>query len=92
MLEWARELALGSWFALSYKTNIAQVQFVWRSPLGHLHLFANNLGHSYLFQTPRLAAYLQVALLDPQEDEPLTARATRSALDEIQANPSRLLA
>ncbi|OLP07678.1 hypothetical protein BLL52_0774 [Rhodoferax antarcticus ANT.BR] len=92
MLEWARDLALGSWFALNYKTNIAQVQFVWRSPLGHLHLFANNLGHSYLFQTPRLAAYLQVALLDPQEDEPLTARATRSALGEIQANPSRLLA
>lgn len=92
MLEWARDLALGSWFALNYKTNIAQVQFVWRSPLGHLHLFANNLGHSYLFQTPRLAAYLQVALLDPQEDEPLTARATRSALGEIRANPSRLLA
>lgn len=92
MMEWARDLALGSWFVLNYKTNIAQVQFVWRSPLGHLHLFANNLGHSYLFQTPRLAAYLQVALLDPQEDEPLTARATRSALGEIQANPSRLLA
>ena len=92
MLEWARDLALGSWFALNYKANVAQVQFVWRSPLGHLHLFANNLGHSYLFQTPRLAAYLQVALLDPQEDEPLTARATRSALDEIKANPERLLA
>ncbi len=91
MLEWARDLALGSWFTLNYKGNVAQVQFVWRSPLGHLHLFANNLGHSYLFQTQRLAAYLQVGLLEPQEDEPLTARATRSALDEIQANPGRLL-
>jgi hypothetical protein len=67
------------------------VQYVWRSPLGHLHLFANNVGHSYLFQTARLAAYLQVGLLEPQEDEPLTARATRSALGELQANPSRLL-
>ncbi len=91
MMEWARDLALGSWFALDYKSNTAQVQFVWRSPLGHLHLFANNVGHSYLFQKARLAAYLQVGLLEPQEDEPLTARATRSALDEIQANPARLL-
>ena len=91
MMEWARDLALGSWFALDFKSNVAQVQYVWRSPLGHLHLFANNVGHSYLFQTARLAAYLQVGLLEPQEDEPLTARATRSALGEIQANPSRLL-
>lgn len=91
MMEWARDLALGSWFALDFKSNVAQVQYVWRSPLGHLHLFADNVGHSYLFQTARLAAYLQVGLLEPQEDEPLTARATRSALGEIQANPSRLL-
>lgn len=91
MMEWARDLALGSWFALDYKLNVVQVQYVWRSPLGHLHLFTNNVGFSYLFQTARLAAYLQVGLLEPQEDEPLTARATRSALGEIQANPSRLL-
>ncbi|HEY8908429.1 MAG TPA: DUF1631 family protein [Rhodoferax sp.] len=91
MMEWARDLALGSWFALDFKSNVAQVQYVWRSPLGHLHLFANNVGHSYLFQTARLAAYLQVGLLEPQEDEPLTARAARSALGEIQANPARLL-
>lgn len=91
MLEWANDLALGSWFTLNYKDNALQVQYVWRSPLGHLHLFANSVGHSYLFQTPRLAAYLQVGMLEPQEDEPLTARATRSALDEINANPARLL-
>ena len=91
MIEWARELALGSWFALNYKSATAQVQFVWRSPLGHLHLFSNNVGHSYLFQTARLAAYLQLNLLESQEDEPLTARATRSALGEIQAHPQRLL-
>lgn len=91
MAEWARELALGSWFALNYKDVTVQVQYVWRSPLGHLHLFSNNVGHSYLFQTVRLAAYLQASLLTPQEDEPLTARATRSALDEIHAHPQRLL-
>jgi len=91
MMEWARELALGSWFTMNYKTNLVQVQFVWRSPLGHLHLFATSVGHSYLFQSARLAAYLQAALLDPQEEEPLTARAARNALGEIQANPQRLL-
>jgi len=91
MIEWSRELALGSWFVLNYKTVSVQVQFVWRSPLAHLHLFSDNVGHSYLFQTARLAAYLEAGLLASQEDEPLTARATRSALDEINANPQRLL-
>lgn len=91
MMEWARELALGSWFTLNYKTNLVQVQFVWRSPLGHLHLFATSVGHSYLFQSARLAGYLQAAMLEPQEEEPLTARAARNALGEIQANPQRLL-
>jgi hypothetical protein len=91
MIEWSRELALGSWFVLNYKSVSAQVQFVWRSPLSHLHLFSDSVGHSYLFQTARLAAYLESGLLESQEDEPLTARATRSALDEINANPQRLL-
>jgi len=91
MMEWARELTLGSWFTLGYKESTAQVQFVWRSPLGHLHLFANTLGHSYLFQTIRLAAYLQSAALEPQEDESLMTRAARNALGQIQANPDLLL-
>ena len=91
MMEWARELALGSWFRLSFNKQVAQVQYVWRSPLGHLHLFANSVGHSYLFQSLRLAAYLQAGLLEPQEDEPLMMRATRNALGEIEADPQRLL-
>jgi len=92
MLEWARDITLGSWFTLAYNGTTAQVQFVWRSPLGHLHLFANTLGHSYLFQTARLAAYLQSAELEPQEDESLMTRAARNALGQIQANPDLLLA
>ncbi len=91
MMEWARELALGSWFTLNYKGQITQVQYVWRSPMGHLHLFANTVGHSYLIQSIRLAGYLQAGLLEPQEDEALTVRATRSALDKIEANPRLLL-
>jgi len=91
MLEWAHELTLGSWFTLTYRGVAGQVQFVWRSPLGHMHLFANTLGHSYLFQTARLAVCLQSGELDPQEDESLMTRAASNALDQIQVNPERLL-
>ena len=92
MLEWARNLDLGAWFVLNYNAQETQVQYAWRSPLGHLHLFASNLGRSYLIQTVRVAAYLQAALLEPQEREPLTQRATRNALGKIEAHPERLLA
>ena len=91
MMEWARDLALGSWFTLRYNHQLVQVQYVWRSPLGHLHLFATNVGHSYLLQSQRLAAYLQSGLLEPQEEESLTMRATRNAIGELEANPARLL-
>lgn len=91
MLEWAHGLDLGAWFVLNFNAQEIQVQYVWRSPLGHLHLFASNLGRSYLIQTVRLAAYLQAGLLEPQEREPLTLRATRNALGKIEANPERLL-
>ncbi|TXT36515.1 MAG: hypothetical protein FD135_4238 [Comamonadaceae bacterium] len=92
MLEWARELDLGAWFVLKYNDQESQVQYAWRSPMGHLHLFASNVGHSYLIQTVRLAAYLQAGLLESQETEPLTQRATRDALDKLEANPDMLLA
>jgi hypothetical protein len=92
MLEWARNLDIGAWFVLKYNAQENQVQYAWRSPLGHLHLFASNLGRSYLIQTVRVAAYLQAALLEPQEREPLTQRATRNALGKLEAHPERLLA
>lgn len=91
MLEWARDLDLGAWFRLDHNGKVAQVQYVWRSPMGHLHLFASSVGHSYLIQTVRLAAYLQSGLLEPQESEPLMQRATRDALGKLEANPERLL-
>lgn len=91
MVEWANNLDLGSWFTLDHNGCIAQVQYVWRSPMGHLHLFASNVGRSYLIQSLRLAAYLQAGLIEPQEEESLTVRATRDALGKIEANPERLL-
>lgn len=91
MLEWVRELALGSWYTLDHNGSVNQVQYVWRSPLQHLHLFASSVGQSYLFQSNRLGGYLQKGLLVPQEEEPLLTRATRDALGKIEANPERLL-
>jgi hypothetical protein len=92
MVDWARRLDIGSWFTLSYKMKKIQVQYVWRSPMGHLHLFVAGSGQSYLMQTIRLAGYLQAMLLEPHEREPLTLRATREAMGKIEAHPERLLA
>ena len=92
MLEWARDLDLGAWFRLEYHKQMAQVQYVWRSPLGHLHLFASSVGQSYLIQTVRLAAYLQASLMEPQEAEPLTQRATRDAIGKLEAQADPLSA
>ena len=92
MLAWAQNLSLGAWFTLDYLGQQVQVQYVWRSPLGHLHLFASVVGRSYLIQSVRLAAYLEAGLLAPQEDVSLTVRATRSAMAKLEANPERLLA
>lgn len=91
MLAWAQELQLGSWFTLDHNGRVIQVQLVWRSERGQLHLFASTAGHSYLMQTGRLAAYLQAGLLFPHEEETLTVRAARDALVKLEANPERLL-
>jgi hypothetical protein len=92
MMAWAQNLSLGAWFTLDYLDQSVQVQYVWRSPIGHLHLFASVVGRSYLIQSVRLAAYLEAGLLLPQEEVSLTVRATRSAMAKLEANPERLLA
>jgi len=91
MLAWAQELQPGDWFTLDHNGQIARVQFVWRSDRKQLNLFASTDGRSYLIQAGRLAAYLQAGLLLPQEEESLTVRATRDALNKLEANPERLL-
>ena len=91
MLRWTRELELGGWFSLHHQGAVTQVQYVWRSARGRLHLLASSAGKSYLAQTHRLAAYLQAGLLVPLEGEPLTVRATRQALDRLNAAPEQLL-
>lgn len=91
VLAWAEELDLGAWFALEHGGAAMQVQYVWRSERGQLHLFASSSGKSYLVQTRRLASYLQAGMLVPMEDEALTVRATREALAKLDAEPSRLL-
>jgi hypothetical protein len=91
MRQWAAELQPGSWFTLDHNSNVMQVQYVWRSDKGQLHVFSSTHGKNYLIQAKRLAAYLQAGLLAPVEDEALTVRATRNALTKLDANPERLL-
>ena len=90
MMAWAQELQPGTWYTLDHNGISSQVQYVWRSDQKQLHLFASVDGRSFLIQARRLAAYLQAGLITPQEDEPLTARATRDALAKLDANPERL--
>jgi hypothetical protein len=91
MLAWAQELEPGQWFALDHNSKVAPVQLVWRSDRRQLHLFAAADGRNFLIQARRLAAYLQAGLLVPSEEEALTVRATREALNKLDANPERLL-
>ena len=90
MLEWAKTLESGRWFTLDHNGARVQVQYVWRSRRKQLHLFASLDGHCYLLQAQRMAAYLQAGLLAVHDEEALTVRATRDALQKIQANPERL--
>ncbi|NML42750.1 DUF1631 domain-containing protein [Ramlibacter sp. G-1-2-2] len=91
MMSWANELQLGTWFTLDHNGRMTQVQYAWASERRQLHLFAASDGHCYLMPVRRLAAYLQAALLVPNEEEALTVRATRDALAKLDANPERLL-
>lgn len=91
MVQWANELALGTWFTLDHNGSSAEVQYAWHSQRKQLHLFAAINGNTYLLQLHRLGAYLQAGLLVAQEEEGLTVRATRDALAKLGANPERLL-
>ena len=92
MRAWALELQLGAWFKLEHNHKVSHLQFAWRSERKQLHLFASTDGRNFLIQARRLAAYLQAGLLVPIEEEALTVRATRDAIDKLNANPERLLA
>jgi Protein of unknown function (DUF1631) len=91
MRVWASQLHLGSWYTLDHNSHVAQVQLAWRSQRGQLYLFTSSVQRYFLIQVERVASYLQASLLTPVEEEPLTMRATRSALEKIDANPERLL-
>lgn len=92
MMAWGQELQVGSWFSLDHNKQKVSLQLVWRSERKHLNLFAAVTGRAFLIQAGRLAAYLQAGLLQPQEEETLTVRATRDALNKLEANPERVMA
>ena len=91
MVAWARELQVGSWFMLQQEGAPAPLQLVWHGLRKQLSLFVAPDGVCKVFQQNRLAAYLQAGLLQPAQDEALTVRAIRAALDQLQAQPERLL-
>jgi hypothetical protein len=89
MLEWAPRWrrAAGSRWTTTARASRCNT---WRSRRKQLHLFAALDGTCYLLQLQRMAAYLQAGLLAVHDEEALTVRATRDALQKIQANPERL--
>ena len=91
MLAWASELQVGSWYMLDYRGRNEAVQLAWQGMRRQLALFVSPQGRGVLFQQHRLAAFLQAGLLIPAQDESLTVRATRSALAQLDGDPSRLL-
>ncbi len=91
MLAWARELQVGSWYMLDYRSRNEAVQLAWQGMRRQLTLFVSPQGRGVLFQQHRLGAFLQAGLLVPAQDESLTTRATRSAMAKLDGDPSRLL-
>lgn len=90
-LEMAAGLAVGSAYALDYRGQRTAVRMIWQGMNRQLALFANPEGVCLLFQRSRLAAFLQAGLLVPLQEETLTTRATRQAIDQISADPAKLL-
>jgi Protein of unknown function (DUF1631) len=91
MLSWAKELQVGGWYMLDYRNRNEAVQLSWQGLRKQLTLFVSPQGRGILFQKHRLASFLQAGLLVPAQDESLTVRATRDALEKLNVDPSRLL-
>ena len=91
MLSWAKELQVGGWYMLDYRGRNEAVQLSWQGLRKQLTLFVSPQGRGILFQKHRLASFLQAGLLVPAQDESLTVRATRDALEKLNGDPSRLL-
>jgi hypothetical protein len=91
MISWARELQVGTWYMLDYRSRNEAVQLAWHGMRRQLTLFVSPQGRGVLFQQNRLAAFLQAGLLVPAQEESLTVRATRSAMAKLDGDPSRLL-
>lgn len=91
MVAWARELQVGSWYMLDYRSRNEVVQLAWQGMRRQLTLFVSPQGRGVLFQQSRLAAFLQAGLLVPAQEELLTVRATRTAMARIDSDPARIL-
>ena len=90
-LGWVANLQVATWFMLDYRDRHEKVQLAWQGMSKQLSLFVAPSGRGVLFQKHRLAAFLQAGLLVAIEDEALTVRATREALQKLEADPGRLV-
>jgi len=90
MQAWARELQVGGWYMLDYRSRNEAVQLAWRGMRRQLALFVTPNGRGVLFPLNRMAAFLQAGLLLPAQEESLTVKATRNALAKLEVDPSRL--
>ncbi|MEI6027814.1 MAG: DUF1631 family protein [Betaproteobacteria bacterium] len=87
MLSWARELPVGSWYMLKHGAAERPVQLVWQGPRKELALFVTADAQCKLFQLRRLAAYLQSGLMQPAQDDDLSIKGIRGALDFLNPLP-----
>jgi hypothetical protein len=87
MLSWARELPVGSWYMLKHGGEERPVQLVWQGPRKELALFVTADARCKLFQLRRLAAYLQSGLMQPAQDDDLSIKGIRGALDFLNPLP-----
>jgi hypothetical protein len=92
MMTLARELQVGAWFMLRHAGRHEPVQLAWHGMRKQLSLFVAANGQCKLFQQHRLASYLQAKLIEPAQEEALTIKATREAIDILHADPQRLKA
>lgn len=82
---------MGGTYTLEHRGQRLAVRLIWQGMNRQLTLFATQEGTCLLFQRSRLAAFLQAGLLVPVQEETLTVRAARRAIDQISADPSKLL-
>jgi hypothetical protein len=82
---WAMHLPVGTWFKLDAAERLQALQLVWVSPRKNYLLLSDTSGTSGIVTEPNTLALLaERGGFKPLETEPLTNRAARNALRQLQ--------